>query len=367
MDLEKVFHMKGGLGDNSYANNSSLQKKVADTVKHITLEAIDEMFTAARPKSLGIADLGCSSGPNTLSNVKELVDAVENTCRKIQQPGPEFRVYLNDLPTNDFNTVFQALPEFYRELRKGRNDGGPAVYIAGCPGTFYGRLFPDNSLNFVYSYNSLHWLSRVPPGIYEEQGVSMNKKSIYISERSPSGVAEAFLRQFQEDLSLFLKWRSEEVVSGGKMVLLLLGRSGPYHVDRNSSIYWEMLYHSLANLVTQGEIEEEKLESYEVNFYAPSKEELEEEVRKEGSFKVEMIEKFEQAISDIGSGGNHKYSSYGQAVAKTVRSIQESMIAHHFGEGVLDKLFHQYARLVDQQMAKQGLGSTHIVLVLTRL
>ncbi|KAK4417432.1 Salicylate carboxymethyltransferase [Sesamum alatum] len=364
MDLEKVFHMKGGLGGNSYANNSSLQRKVADAVKHITLEAIEEMFTETRPKSLGIADLGCSSGPNTLSNVKELVYAVEKTCRKIQQPaGPEFRVYLNDLPTNDFNTVFQALPEFYRELRKGRNDGGPAVYIAGCPGTFYGRLFPDNCLHFVYSSNSLHWLSRVPPGIYDEQGVSINKKSIYISERSPSGVAEAFLRQFQEDLSFFLKSRSEEVVSGGKMVLLLLGRSDPCHVDRNSSIYWEMLYHSLATLVTQGEIEEEKLESYEVNFYAPSKEELEEEVRKEGSFKVEVIEKFEQGIDIIGEN----CSSYGQTVAKTVRSIQESMIAHHFGEDVLDKLFDQYARLVDQEMAKQGLGSIHIVLVLTRL
>ncbi|KAL0344261.1 UNVERIFIED_CONTAM: Jasmonate O-methyltransferase [Sesamum angustifolium] len=203
---------------------------------------------------------------------------------------------------------------------------------------------------------------QVPPGIYDEQGVSINKKSIYISERSPSGVAEAFLRQFQEDWSFFLKSRSEEIVSGGKMVLLLLGRTGPYHVDRNSSIYWEMLYQSLATLVTQ---KRKSWEGYEMNFYAPSKEELEEEVRKEGSFKVEMIEKFEQGI-DIGSGGN-RYSSYGQAVAKTVRSIQESMIAHHFGEGVLDKLFHQYAGVADREMAKHGLGSTHIVLLLTRL
>lgn len=221
------------------------------------------------------------------------------------------------------------------------------------------------SRDFSWNCCKVLELGQVPSGIYDEQGVSINKKSIYISERSPSGVPEAFLRQFQEDLSFFLKSRSEEVVSGGKMVLLLLGRSGPYHVDRNSYIYWEMLYQSLATLVSQGEIEEEKLECYEVNFYAPSKEELEEEVRKEGSFKVEMIDKFEQGI-DIGSDGD-KYSSYGQAVAKTVRSIQESMIAHHFGEGVLDKLFHQYARLADQEMAKQGLASTHIVLVLTRL
>ncbi|KAI3450979.1 hypothetical protein Pfo_007644 [Paulownia fortunei] len=361
MDLEKVFHMKGGLGETSYPKNSSLQKRAADKVKHITLEAIEKMFVATRPKSLGIADLGCSSGPNTLSNIKGLVDAVEKASRDIQHPGPEFRVYLNDLPTNDFNTIFLALPDLYRELKKGKNYGGPSVYIAGYPGTFYGRLFPDKCLHFVYSSNSLHWLSRVPPGIYDEQNVSINKKSIYISEKSPSGVSQAYFKQFQEDFSLFLKSRSEELISGGRMVLILLGRSGQFHVDRGNSFFWEILYQSLANLVTQGEVEEEKLDSYDVHFYAPSKEELEDEVRKEGSFKMELIEKFEMDKD----GGN--CSSYGMAVAKTVRSIQESMIAHHFGEAILDKLFHQYGRLVDQEMAKEDIRSISIVVVLTKL
>lgn len=128
-------------------------------VKHITLEAIEKVFMEMRPRSLGIADMGCSSGPNTLSNVKEFVDAVEETCRKVQEPEPEFRVYLNDLPTNDFNTIFQALPDFYRELR---NQGcRSSVYIAGFPGTFYGRIFPESCLHLVYSSYSLHWLSRV--------------------------------------------------------------------------------------------------------------------------------------------------------------------------------------------------------------
>ncbi|KAL6555037.1 hypothetical protein OROGR_006295 [Orobanche gracilis] len=342
MDIEKVFHMKGGVGDTSYSMNSSLQKRAADKVKHITEETMEEMFIALRPESLGMADLGCSSGPNTLSNVRQLVDTVENACRKLHPAAaalPEFRVYLNDLPTNDFNTLFQALPDLNRELitKKGRDDndddedgtvgrrGGPMmpnIYIAGCPGTFYGRLFPDHCLHFVYSSNSLHWLSKVPPGIYDEQGESMNKKSIYISERSPREVSEAYLRQFKEDFSLFLKSRSEEVVGGGRMVLILLGRSGPEHVDTG---FWEILYQTLATLVSQGEIEEEKLESYDVHFYAPSKEELEEEVIKEGSFKVEQVEMFKMEKD----GGD--CPSYGVAVARAVRSVQESMIAHHFG------------------------------------
>ncbi|KAH6755996.1 S-adenosyl-L-methionine-dependent methyltransferases superfamily protein [Perilla frutescens var. hirtella] len=339
----------------------------ADKVKHITLETIEKVIVETRPKSVGIADMGCSSGPNTLSNVKEFVGAVEEACRKIEEPEPEFRFYLNDLPANDFNTIFQALPDFYNELKRGKDLAGgrrppPAVYIAGFPGTFYGRVFPNKSLHLVYSSYSLHWLSRVPLGIYDERNESINKESIYISRRSSREVNEAYLKQFQEDFSLFLKSRSQEVINGGKMVLILLGRNGDFHVDRGISLLWEILYQSLATLVDQGEVEEGKLECYEVNFYAASKEELEEEVRKEGSFKIDVIEKYEG-----GDGG----MSYGKALGKAVRSIQEPMIARHFGLGerILDKLFDLYGRLVDQELAKDDhiITSTSIVLVLTKL
>lgn len=94
-----------------------------------------------------------------------------------------------------------------------------------------------------------------------------------------------------------------------------------------------------------------------MNFYAASKEELEEEVRKEGSFRIDVIEKFEMMNKDIDSW------SYGNAV----RSIQEPMIAHHFGQGILDRLFELYGRLVDQELANQDIRSVSIVLLLTKL
>ncbi|XP_073050099.1 probable methyltransferase TCM_000336 [Primulina eburnea] len=357
MDLGNVFHMNGGLGENSYSKNSSLQKKASDKVKHIMVEAIEKVLVATSwPKSIGIADLGCSSGPNTLLNIKDIVESVETTATATGREVPEFRVYLNDLPTNDFNTIFQALPEWYRELKTPS-----CIYVAAYPGSFYGRLFPDSCLHFIYSSNSLHWLSRVPSGIYDEHGMSINKKSIYISDKSPPQVQQAYHKQFQQDFSLFLKSRFRELVHGGQMVLILLGRVGRNHVH---DIFWEILYQSLAILVAQGEVSEEKLESYEVHFYAPSMEELEEEVRKEGSFKLENVEMYE-TDKDCGD-----CSSYGAAVAKTVRSIQESMLVNHFGETLmLDNLFHHYANLVDQQMLKldNSISSITIALLLTKI
>ncbi|KAE8674010.1 hypothetical protein F3Y22_tig00111769pilonHSYRG00261 [Hibiscus syriacus] len=46
-------------------------------VKHITLETIQQLYKEVNPKSLGIADLGCSSGPNSLSLIKDIVEAVD--------------------------------------------------------------------------------------------------------------------------------------------------------------------------------------------------------------------------------------------------------------------------------------------------
>ena len=130
-------------------------------MKHIIIEAVEELYLATTPKSIGIADLGCSSGPNTLSIIKDIFQTIQGISHKIMHQPSEFRVYLNDLPTNDFNSIFKALPEFHRLLRQDRKNGFPSIFMGGYPGSFYGRLFPISSLHFVYSSYSLHWLSRV--------------------------------------------------------------------------------------------------------------------------------------------------------------------------------------------------------------
>lgn len=112
----------------------------------------------------------------------------------------------------------------------------------------------------------------------------------------------------------------------------------------------------------KGEIEQEKLDSYDVHFYAPSREEIEEEVRKEGSLKLERVE-----MSENKSDVQDCRESYGTEVAKTVRAIQESMISNHFGERILDSLFQNYARLVDEEMAKEDIKPITFVTVLRKI
>ncbi|CAI0392351.1 unnamed protein product [Linum tenue] len=60
-------------------------------------------------RNLAIADLGCASGPNTLFAVSELIKALDKVRRKLGHVSLEFQVFLNDLPGNDFNSVFRLL------------------------------------------------------------------------------------------------------------------------------------------------------------------------------------------------------------------------------------------------------------------
>lgn len=81
---------------------------------------------------------------------------------------------------------------------------------------------------------------------------------------------------------------------------------------------------------------------------------------REGSFELDRVEMFE--LEKEGVEG----MSYGTQVARTVRAIQESMISLHFGEGILDTLFENYGRLVDEEMAKEDLRPITFLLVLRK-
>lgn len=138
-------------------NHLVFQKRVLSKAKPVLTKNTKEMMINLNfPNCIKVADLGCASGQNTFLTMSEIVNTVDVLCQEWNQKAPEIDCCLNDLPDNDFNTTFKLIPFFNKRVKSKAS-----CFVSGVPGSFYSRLFPRNSLHFVHSSYSLHWLSKV--------------------------------------------------------------------------------------------------------------------------------------------------------------------------------------------------------------
>ncbi|KAL4278376.1 hypothetical protein GQ457_03G012890 [Hibiscus cannabinus] len=132
--LQPTSSHEQGNGDTSYAKNSTLQRKIISFEKTIIEEALLQLPGNKDIKSMGISDLGCASGPNTLSIMFEIVSVVQAMCGHLGRPLSEFRLFLNDLYSNDFNYLFMSLPTFIKRLKEDKGIGKTSqCFISGVP------------------------------------------------------------------------------------------------------------------------------------------------------------------------------------------------------------------------------------------
>ncbi|KAJ0989061.1 hypothetical protein J5N97_007417 [Dioscorea zingiberensis] len=355
MEVEKVLHMNGGNDDVSYAKNSTIQNLILSMTKSVRQRAVMDAYKSTSfPKIMSIADLGCSSGPNTLLVASDAIDAVELVCKELnQKSAPELQILLNDLPGNDFNGLISSLQDFQRSHR---------CFISVVPGSFYGRLFPSQSLHFFHSSSSLHWLSQIPLELQNgNNNVKLNKGNIHISKTSPPWVLDAYSKQFHRDFSLFLKCRAEEIVHGGRMVLTLVTRKSEDPSNACLYLHWELLARALMGMASQGLVEMEKIDSFNLPYYTPTSEEVENAIKKEGSFAINSIQIFDAGWGEARDICDHKIKveekvSTAQIIAKIMRAALESLLVSHFGVEIIDELFERYSNLMECYFSKNVNG-----------
>lgn len=246
--------MSKGEGESSYAKNSRRPVIVISETRPVIEKSVKEVYAALLPKTMVVADLGCSSGPNTLIFVSNVINAIANHSSKLGDQGGhvEVQFFLNDLPGTDFNQLFRSLEQFKRSAEMdGKGDTLPPYYVSGVPDSYYTRLFPRRSVHLFHSSYCLHWRSQVPEGLEGKREVYLNGESMYIDNNTPPPVVKLFQEQFRKDFSLFLRLRHEELVFGGQMVLTFLGRKDEDVYTGDLNHLFGLLSQSLQSLVAK--------------------------------------------------------------------------------------------------------------------
>ncbi|CAF2036232.1 unnamed protein product [Brassica napus] len=358
--LVGILSMRGGDGHNSYSTNSLLQRRVLSMTKPILVKNTKEMMKNLDfPKCIKLADLGCSSGQNTFTVMSDIVNTIIALCEESNKNPPEIDCCLNDLSGNDFNMTFKFLTFFNDKLTSKI-----PCFVSGVPGSFYSRLFPRKSLHFVHSNYSLHYLSKVPDGLEK------NKMSVYITGSSLPSEHKAYLNQFQKDFTTFLRMRSEEMVSNGRMVLTLIGRKTLDDPLYRDCCHWlTLLSDSLRDLVFEGLVSASKVSSFKVPFYDPNGDEVKELIRNEGSFMVNDLEThiFDLGLSNEEYGLQSDRAKAGEKEANCIRAVTETMLVAHFGDAInIATLFEKYAHHVSQHASCKNKTSVSLVVSLIR-
>ncbi|BBH04156.1 S-adenosyl-L-methionine-dependent methyltransferases superfamily protein, partial [Prunus dulcis] len=279
---------------------------VASIFENLDIQTLPSRPTTASSTIFRIADLGCSAGPNTFIQVKNIIDAVSQKYHQSAVELPELQVYFSDLVSNDFNYLFATLPR------------DKQYFAAGVPGSFHGRLFPKASLNFVYSAYALHWLSKLPQVLSDANSPAFNK------------VGQAYSAQYAKDIECFFHARGQELAPGGLMVLLIPGRPhGTLPAQGSLAPFFAPLESTLADMVNDGLLSEDKFDSFNLPFYCPSVEELRTLIEENGCFDILKLE--------IEAAQTPAYPSVQQC-----RAGMEGILKKHFGDEIIELLFDRY-------------------------
>ncbi|KAL2322721.1 hypothetical protein Fmac_027100 [Flemingia macrophylla] len=343
MELERLLSMKGGKGEGSYANNSQAQARHAKSMHHLLKEALDGVQLEAPNMPFVVVDLGCSSGSNTINVVDLIIKHIIKRYEALGLDLPEFSAFFSDLPSNDFNTLFQLLPPManygvsMEECLAASNHR--AYFAAGVPGSFYRRLFPARFIDVFHSAFSLHWLSQVPESVMDKRSSAYNKGMVFIHGANEI-TGNAYKKQFQTDLASFLSSRAVELKRGGSMFLVCLGRTSVDPTDQGGAglLFGTHFQDAWDDLVQEGLISSEKRDSFNIPIYAPSLQDFKEVVEADGSFTINKLEVFKGG-SPLVVNKPDDDSEVGRALVNTCRSVFGVLVDAHIGDKLSEELF----------------------------
>lgn len=161
-------------------------------------------------------------------------------------PSRSVELLFSDRPENDFATLSETITTWEEKLDKEKFP--QLLFPSMIPRSFYQAVIPPQSAHLGFSLAALHHLDHVPnPG---NDQLDENK---------------LLQRQAHTDLSKFLQLRSQEIVSGGSLVLSFVSQASAGYENYHGPV--DACRNAMIQMVQQGKIPVSVAESFRVPTY----------------------------------------------------------------------------------------------------
>ncbi|KAM5548628.1 hypothetical protein ABKV19_000180 [Rosa sericea] len=131
---------------------------------------------------------------------------------------------------------------------------------------------------------------------------------------------------------------------------------------------WEFVGLKLHDMVLDGLIEEEKLDTFNLPYYAPTTDEVKEVIEAEGSFTLQNLEVFRNDWDSYIKQANCGFdkNAWAAVLSTDIRAVGEPILASQFGEEAMDDLFRRFEEDVLDHMEKEKYQFINLVISLTK-
>jgi len=139
-------------GSGWYNRHSSMQAAGNDSAMVFWKDALEKIPIGE--ENIVIADYGCSQGRNSM---KPMGIAIEALRRRAHAQRP-IEIYHNDLPTNDFGSLFRVIADERDSYMAGHDD----VFPAAIGRSYFEPILPPSSVHAGWNSWTMQWMSKNP-------------------------------------------------------------------------------------------------------------------------------------------------------------------------------------------------------------
>jgi cyclopropane-fatty-acyl-phospholipid synthase len=309
-----------------YDEHSEYQRQVAATGDELVRDSVRAVPSLAGDATFVLADYGASTGRNSIASLRTAVDAV-----RAREPERAVAAIHNDLPTNDWNTLFANLVSDSHSYLHA--DGPPVLPLASAR-SFFEPAAPGGAVHLGVSFSSAHWL-RTQPEVSVPEG-------FYFCEATGSAL-DSLRQQAADDWETFLAARDADLAPGGRLIVQMVGTDIP-PPPAAPAVTARALLRAMAevagDMAREGVLDPAVVDAYVLPVYARTVDEARAPVDDPGS---SLAGRFTIEVARVDPVANpyldrwradHDDAVYGRSYAAFVRGFTESSLREHlFGPG----------------------------------